>query len=646
MRTRRWVCVGLVALVASAAACGEDGSNLDGSGGNTTSSSGTGGSTTSSSSGGGSGGGVVASGALVINEVMANPDASSDELGEWVELYNPGSEAVDLEGWKLRDGGAVGHTITNLVVPPDGYVVLGRSADQNVNGGAPVDQAFGDALTLANGGDTVVLENDAGEVIDQIAYLPSAPWPLDTAGISLELSAPSLDNALGQSWQHAVLTYGDGDLGTPGGPNGGDVGGYQIDESVVSWHQPALSASINFAPSDDLEAIVLDQLAAAQTSIRLAFFNIRLPEVKDMLVQRQAAGVDVHVVLDAKQQDLSYNTMGEELVQAGIPVTLVSNDSAVNATMHDKFTVVDGHLVMTGSANYSYTALNVSDEDLIRIDDADLAARYLEEFDELVAGDEVVSAPYAPNAPVQAWMGPEDGLADKVVALLDGAQSTALVAMFELNTQSVVDALIAAHQRGVAVVVVLDEVQATDPAALADEELAGAGVAVVLADNTGSQAAEMHSKFLVVDHQRLLMGSYNWSNMGSYYNDENIVVIDDAQLATRVEGKMAELLQTYPAPPPSSLGLESGTQTITFEVGNVTLDAGVQLFLVTSGAPHPSGVALDASSVTFDVAAGTRVEYHYEIRKQGSTLLSEGGQHAFTVPFASGPFLVSDAFVK
>ena len=50
---------------------------------------------------------------------------------------------------------------------------------------------------------------------------------------------------------------------------------------------------------------------------------------------------------------------------------------------------------MTGSANYSYTALNVSDEDLITFDDADLASRYDLEFAEILAGGDEDSAPYA-----------------------------------------------------------------------------------------------------------------------------------------------------------------------------------------------------------------------------------------------------------
>ena len=42
-------------------------------------------------------------GTLIITEVMPNPDAVADDLGEWLELYNPTAKAIDLSGWKLSE---------------------------------------------------------------------------------------------------------------------------------------------------------------------------------------------------------------------------------------------------------------------------------------------------------------------------------------------------------------------------------------------------------------------------------------------------------------------------------------------------------------------------------------------------------------
>jgi len=55
---------------------------------------------------------LLAASRIVITEVMANPAGASgahmpEDRNEFVELYNAGTEAVDLEGWHLDDGDAV-----------------------------------------------------------------------------------------------------------------------------------------------------------------------------------------------------------------------------------------------------------------------------------------------------------------------------------------------------------------------------------------------------------------------------------------------------------------------------------------------------------------------------------------------------------
>ncbi|MFW5879034.1 MAG: Ig-like domain-containing protein, partial [Myxococcota bacterium] len=43
---------------------------------------------------------------LVVNEVMAAPEIAPQEAGEFVEIYNAGTEPVDLDGWIIADSSA------------------------------------------------------------------------------------------------------------------------------------------------------------------------------------------------------------------------------------------------------------------------------------------------------------------------------------------------------------------------------------------------------------------------------------------------------------------------------------------------------------------------------------------------------------
>ncbi|MBN4059206.1 lamin tail domain-containing protein [Endomicrobium sp. AH-315-J14] len=587
---------------------------------------------------------------LIINEIMYNPDLVTDELGEYVEIYNAGDKSVDLAGVVLKDETDNEHTIEGpLSIAPGDFLVLGRNGDKGQNGDYTADYVYGEDFRLSNAsGDAVILLAPNGDLIDSVLYKNGGDWPSSEAGFSLELAKVTDNNDDGGNWNLATQTYGEGDHGTPGKANGGtENSGFSVDDTVGNWQNQGLKASLRFAPLDDVEDHVLEELNKATKQIRLAFFNVRLPAVKSILTQKTKDGVDVHVILDKKQQDLSYNTMGEDLEKAGVKVTMVENLKAEKSTMHDKFTVIDGETVLMGSANYSYTAMNVSDEDLLTIEDSAIAQRFLDEFDELLVGGNDKSAPYNNNEAIQAWMGPEDSIYKKVNDALDGAKSHVLLSMFQLNTPVTLDKIIDAHNRGVAVVVILDADQADQPDSDADDLLTAAGVSLILADNKNSNFAEMHSKFVVVDHKLLIMGSYNWTALGSFFNDENLMVIRDEHLADRAEGKFAEMLDAYNSPSPGSLGLDSGKQDVTFEVGNVDLDPGVKLRVSTvGGGPIAMPVELNGSSVTVKVESGTRLEYRYEVFDVDGTLLKEAKKHYFTVPYATGPFVLKDSFQK
>ena len=85
----------------------------------------------------------VAPGTVFVTELMPNPKAVSDTAGEWFELYNSSPDVwVDINGWTTRDLGSNIHVISvggPLVIPPLGYVVLGRNGDLATNGGITVD---------------------------------------------------------------------------------------------------------------------------------------------------------------------------------------------------------------------------------------------------------------------------------------------------------------------------------------------------------------------------------------------------------------------------------------------------------------------------------------------------------------------------
>jgi hypothetical protein len=158
----------------------------------------------------------------VITEIMQNPFAVGDAVGEWFELYNATANAIDLQGLVFKDDAAVNpNTFTvgsSVVIPAGGFAVLGNNGDTGTNGGVTVSYAYPTAFQLANADDEVVIMDGATE-IDRAAYDGGPMWP-DPNGASMYLTDLNLDNNVGANWATSTAVYGAGDFGTPGsGPS-------------------------------------------------------------------------------------------------------------------------------------------------------------------------------------------------------------------------------------------------------------------------------------------------------------------------------------------------------------------------------------------------------------------------------------------
>jgi hypothetical protein len=156
--------------------------------------------------------GSVGSGiTLRINEVMSNPVEEPDNRHEWVELFNFGTEAVELAGWWIEDA-QNGDSLPALLIPAGGYVVV-AGGDYVVPDGVSAVRA-GDGrigLGLNNSGDLIRLRNPAGTVVDAMSYGDN------TAILSPPPPAPEPGETIG--WKDDRATWAETDRPTPGRPN-------------------------------------------------------------------------------------------------------------------------------------------------------------------------------------------------------------------------------------------------------------------------------------------------------------------------------------------------------------------------------------------------------------------------------------------
>lgn len=139
----------------------------------------------------------VATTSVIINEVawMGTVNSVNDE---WIELYNPTPNAIDLTGWTLKaDDDQPKISLTDSIAA-NGYFLLERTDDSSVPG-INADQIYTGALT--NDGEYLKLFNSQNNLIDQLNA--QGGWP---AGDSVQkLTMEKADNG---TWQNSQIPGG------------------------------------------------------------------------------------------------------------------------------------------------------------------------------------------------------------------------------------------------------------------------------------------------------------------------------------------------------------------------------------------------------------------------------------------------------
>ena len=125
----------------------------------------------------------------------------SQSSEEWIELYNRGTETVDLTGWDLSDGVQFEFEPGTLLAPGE-FAVVANDPNQlaALHPGINIVGAFSGRLT--NSGERIQLHDAGGNMADEVRFFKGGRWPrfADGGGSSLELRDPHADNATGEAW--------------------------------------------------------------------------------------------------------------------------------------------------------------------------------------------------------------------------------------------------------------------------------------------------------------------------------------------------------------------------------------------------------------------------------------------------------------
>lgn len=293
-------------------------------------------------------------------------------------------------------------------------------------------------------------------------------------------------------------------------------------------------------------------LSRAKTSFDGAFFEIRDDKIVKAFLSAHKRGVKIRLVIDnnyfyrivdteTMQVDKNeYNAYVKALLNAGIEV---KQDNGRSALMHNKFAIVDQQWVWAGSYNITSSCTEKNENDALEVKDKSLAEIYTREFEEMFVQEQFgITSPSTPqlqktvinNTKVEVLFAPEDNPIKRIEELLRNAQQEIYFAQFAMTASELGDALVEKAKAGVKVQGIFDKLLYKSTGPYAEfSKLTKNGVPVVVYDSP--HRGKLHHKTFIIDpngsNPILITGSMNASTNGNKTNDENIIIIYDADAA-------------------------------------------------------------------------------------------------------------------
>ena len=280
---------------------------------------------------------------------------------------------------------------------------------------------------------------------------------------------------------------------------------------------------------------LVEKINAAQTSIHIASFEFDLTPVAEALIAAKERGVDVRWVTDDEHgleadEDPGHGQFAM-LQDAGVEVRS-DNRSAL---MHNKFWLFDGQIVWTGSTNITENGIFKQDNNVLVIHSPELAAIYEREFQEMWDGQFGSRSPSTLGEQITTLNGSQivvvftsedPALENAIVPLVQSATNQIRFLTFVFTDFPLADAMSQRWNEGVDVAGVFETVGSeTDASEL--KTLMCRNVPVRQDGNPNF----LHHKFIVVDERIVVTGSMNYSTNAETSNDENVLIIENPEIA-------------------------------------------------------------------------------------------------------------------
>ncbi len=133
---------------------------------------------------------------------------------------------------------------------------------------------------------------------------------------------------------------------------------------------------VYFSPDDGVAERILELINGANESIYFLAYSFTSNDLAEALVAKRQAGLKIAGVMDEDAITTNLGTEYDHFLQEGLDVRRDGNEGM----MHDKMMLIDKKIVITGSYNFTASAEDHNDENVVILHSDWIASRYMEEF--------------------------------------------------------------------------------------------------------------------------------------------------------------------------------------------------------------------------------------------------------------------------
>ncbi len=314
-----------------------------------------------------------------------------------------------------------------------------------------------------------------------------------------------------------------------------------------------------------LSTKLVNRIDKAAFSIDIAVYSLTLSEIGSALIRAKQRGVLIRIISEEE-------TIGSEiqrLIRNGLPVIFDDfgrNDGQYR--MHNKFAIFDARdfssasddWVWTGSYNFSYAATTQNAENVVEIQDEALARCYTVEFNEMWGSStdkpdsnvsrfgfrKVDNTPHRFNIngiSILQYFSPSDRVINQIIPVIESANHSLAFCIYDFTQAAVEQKMRKQREQNINFKVrgVFDYVNSSREENLYRKfkNIGGIGWKPPADVWTWRKSDLLHHKYLIADADFptsapvAITGSYNWTIAAEHENDENILVIHDANIANQ-----------------------------------------------------------------------------------------------------------------